>query len=159
MAEQKIRCVLHGSFRKHFDEIKRVANTFSAAGIQVIAPEISEITGITDGFVHLQTDASKDARLVELLYLQKVAELGREGFSYYVNPEGTIGTSASYELGIDQLTNTRYLFMEKLSDHPAYVPGNSIWKPDSLADYILANGCYPLPVVQQNELEIHRMTH
>ncbi len=151
MKEKKIKCVLHGSFRKDFDLIKEVHGIFTNAGIEVIAPEISEIIGKTDGFVHLMKDQSTDPRVAELLYLRKLTGLGPDGFSYYINPRGKLGTSASYELAIDQLTNTRYLFMEPLCDHPAYVPQNSIWKPQELTQYILENGHYPLPIIPKDE--------
>ncbi len=155
--EKRVRCVLHGSFRKHFDLIKEVYDIFTNAGIEVIAPTVSEIVGETDGFVHLADDQSKDSRITELLYLKKLSELGPDGFSYYINPDGKLGTSASYELAIDQLTNTRYIFMEKLADHPAYVPENSVWKPRELASYVLEKGSYPPPVIPQNEAYIHDM--
>ncbi len=153
----KIRCVIHGSFRKHFDIIKEAHETFSSVGIEVIAPDISQIVGETDGFVHLEKDKSLDPRITELLYLKKLAELGPEGFSYYINPDGKLGSSSSYELAIDQLTNTRYLFMKPLKDHPAYIPKNSVWKIQELVDYVSENGHYPLPIIPQDEEKIHGM--
>ncbi|MFH0701832.1 MAG: NUDIX domain-containing protein [Candidatus Woesearchaeota archaeon] len=152
-----VKCVLHGSFRKHFDLIKETHDLFTRVGIEVVAPTISAPIGKTDGFVHLETDLSRDPRLVELQYLQQVSKLGNFGFSYYINPKGKLGTSASYELGIDQLTNTRYIFMEPLKDHPAYVPQNSVWKPRDLADYILEMGKVPEPFFPQDERQIQRM--
>jgi len=152
-----IKCILHGSFRKNFDLIREVHNTFTKAGINVIAPEISDIVGETDGFVHLAKDYSTDQRITELLYLKKISQLGASGFSYYVNPQGTLGTSTSYELAVDQLTNTRCLFTNKLKDHPAYIPQNSIWQPNELVQYISEYGYYPPPVISQNEKYIHTM--
>src|SRR3989344_7341179 len=111
MKDGKVNCVLHGSFRNNFDLIKEVHDIFTKAGIKVIAPDISEVVGKTDGFVHLAGDQSKDSRVTELLYLKKLSDLGPDGFSYYVNPKGTLGASASYELAVDQLTTTRYLFI------------------------------------------------
>ncbi|MDP3640490.1 MAG: hypothetical protein Q8R53_04815 [Nanoarchaeota archaeon] len=96
-----MKCILHGSFRKHFDLLQEVYALFTSSGIEVLAPKISSRVGETDGFVHLTSDESKDPRIVELLYLQKLAELGTTGFSYYVNPQGVLGTSTSYELAID----------------------------------------------------------
>ena len=157
MTEGKVNCVLHGSFRKHFELIKEVHDIFTKAGISVIAPDISEIVGETNGFVHLAKDFNKDQRVIELLYLRKLAELGPAGFSYYVNPQGALGTSSSYELAMNQLTNTRYLFMESLRDHPAYVPQNSVWKPEELAQYILEEGHYPPPVVPREEQYIQSL--
>lgn len=155
--ERKVRCIIHGSFRKDLELIMATADRFSQAGVEVLAPAFSEKAGETDGFVHLASDESKDPRMTELLYLQKLAALGPEGFSYYVNPQGTIGTSASYELAMDQVTNTRYLFMKPLKDHPAYVPKNSVWMPAHLADYIAEHRCYPPPVIPQDEEHIQRM--
>lgn len=155
--KSKVRCILHGSFRKHFDLITDINRSFKKSGIEVIAPEITEIVGETNGFVHLKTDKSKDPRETELLYLKKLSDLGPYGFSYYINPGGKLGTSASYELAMDQLTNTRYLFLEKLKDHPAYVPENSVWEPEKLVEYILENGQYPPPIIPKNEIYINKM--
>lgn len=152
-----VKCILHGSFRNNFDLIREVHTIFTNAGIDVIAPEISEIVGQTDGFIHLADDVSKDPRVTELLYLQKLSELGSTGFSYYINPQGTLGTSASYELAMDQLTNIRYLFMQPLQDHPAYVPQNSIWNPKELVHYVKETGTYPQPSIPQDEEYIHKM--
>ena len=151
-----VRCVLHGSFRKNFDEIKEVHKLFTGAGIEVIAPELSDVVGETNGFVHLKKDESKDQRLVELLYLRKVASLGSLGFSYYVNPQGNIGEGASYELAIDQLTNVRSLFWKK-PIHPAYIPQNSVWSPKDLACYVNENNCYPPPVFPKNESRLKKL--
>jgi len=152
-----VKCIIHGSFRKHYDIIKQIAEKFSAAGIEVIAPLISEIVGESNGFVHLANDPSGDPRVTELLYLKNLLNLGANGFSYYVNPEGTLGTSSSYEFGIDQMINTRCLFMNPLKDHPAYIPKNSIWQPAELIEYIAENGHYPLEIIPQNEKYIYRM--
>src|SRR3989338_7320718 len=92
--ETKFRCVLHGSFRKHFSEIQRIHRLFTKAGIEVLAPSISEITGMKDGFAMLDTDQETDPRMIELLYLHHLKKLGENGFSYFVNPEGYIGKSA-----------------------------------------------------------------
>ena len=153
----KFRCVLHGSFGKHFEEIKKTHRLFSAAGIEVIAPEFSDITNSNGGFAMLESDTEKDPRMIELLYLRNLKRLGENGFSYFVNPEGYIGRSASYELGIAQISNTRCFFMEKPQDHPAYVHQNSIWKPELLIEFIKAKGCLPLPQVKRSESAIHRL--
>lgn len=137
--------------------MKNISCLFENAGIEVIAPKLTWIVDETDGFIHLESDKSKDPRVAELLYLKKLSDLGPDGFGYYVNPEGKLGVSASYELAIDQLTNTRTLFMEKLMDHPAYIPKNSVWKPKELMDYVLENDHYPPPIIPQDEAYIHRM--
>ena len=126
-SKPQFRCVLHGSFRKHFDEIKKAHSVFTQAGIEVLAPVFSEIKYFEDGFAVLESDKAKDQRMIELLYLHHLKRLGENGFSYFVNPEGYMGKSAAYELGIAQVSNIPCFFKEKLDDHPAYLHRNSIW--------------------------------
>lgn len=150
-----IRCVIHGSFSKHFSEIQRVHTLFSLAGIEVLAPKDSELVAQTDGFAIFEDEIGIDPRLIELQYLHKIKKLGDGGFSYFVNPDGYIGKSASYELGIAQLTNTRCFFMNPLADHPAYIHKNAIYSPENLVDYILQNDSLPNLEIHQDEKRIH----
>jgi len=154
----KFRCVLHGSFRKHFKEMVAAHKLFSGAGIEVLAPELSEIKKIEDGFAVLASDPQDaDPRLIELLYLRNLKRLGANGFSYFLNPEGYIGKSSSYELGIAQISNVRCFFSEKAKDHPAYLHKNSAWKPEDLVAFISEHGRLPQPKVKSNEKIIHKL--
>lgn len=151
------RCVIHGSFRKHFDVIQKTYKLFADAGIEVLAPQQSELVSIKDGFALLEGEEKMDQRLIELIYLHNLKKLGENGFSYFINPEGYIGKSASYELGIAQLTNTRCFYYANLDDHPAYVHKNAVWKPEDLVTYILENNALPYPQVKRSERLIHKM--
>src|SRR3989338_5287849 len=95
--------------------------------------------------------------MIELLYLHNLKHLGSDGFSYFVNPSGYIGASASYELGIAQITNTKCFFLEKVSDHPAYLHKNSVISPDDLVKYIKSNKFLPEPKIKRNESKIHKL--
>ncbi len=151
------QCVLHGSFRKHFEEIKRIHRLFSQNGIEVLAPALSDIKNISGGFAVLESDQIQDKRMTELLYLRNLKRLGENGFSYFVNPEGYIGKSASYELGIAQTSNVRCLFLENPEDHSVYVHKNALWKPEILIEYILEAGKLPDPEIKRNEKAIHKL--
>ncbi len=153
----KFRCVIHGSFRKHFYEIKRIHQLFTSAGVEVLAPAMSEIKSFEGGFAVLESDKEDDQRMIELLYLHNLKRLGENGFSYFVNPEGYIGKSASYELGIAQISNTQCFFKENLADHPAYLHNNSVWKPEHLAEYIKEHSKLPHPKIKRKEKLIHKM--
>lgn len=153
----KFRAVLHGSFRKHFDEINRVHALFTSAGIEVLAPQMSEIKSFENGFAVLESDKEKDQRMIELLYLHNLKRLGIDGFSYFVNPEGYIGKSASYELGIAQISNIPCFFSDKINDHPAYLHKNSVWKPETLVNYIVKENKLPEPIIKRNEKVIHKL--
>lgn len=162
MARQKdkqhnFRCVLHGSLQRHYAEIKRVRELFAQAGIEVLAPADSEIETVRGGFAVLGSDEEKDPRMIELIYLHHLRHLGDNGFSYFVNPDGYIGKSVSYELGVAQLSNVKCFFMEKPDDHPAYLHKNSIWKPGRLAEYIKEYGQLPEPKVKRDEKTIHKL--
>lgn len=152
-----IRCVIHGSFRKHLSEVRHAMKVFTDAGIEILAPKSTEVSGEADGFVFFDGEKDKDPRLVELLYLHNVKKLGRQGFSYFVNPEGYIGKSASYELGIAQVTNVPCFFAAQPDDHPAYVHRNSVWKPEALAEYIVEKNALPGPLIAPDEIAIHQL--
>lgn len=151
------RYVLHGSLQKHYKEIKKVRELFTRAGIEVLAPADSEIAAIKGGFAILESDKQKDQRMTELLYLRNLKHLGENGFSYFINPDGYIGRSVSYELGIAQISNAPCFFMEKPCDHPAYFHKNSIWKAEDLAEFITKNGKLPDPKIKRNEKVIHKL--
>jgi nucleoside triphosphatase len=151
------KCVIHGSFSKHLSEIRNTMKTFKDAGIEVLAPNNSEIVGDIDGFGLFEGEEGRDPRLIELLYLQNLKQLGNNGFSYFVNPGGYIGKSASYELGIAQLTNIRCFFSNKLTDHPAYIHNNSVISAAALTNFIEVNETLPLPKVRRNENYINSL--
>jgi len=153
----KFRCVIHGSFRKHFDVVQEVYKLFTEAGIEVLAPQQSEIVSVKDGFALFKGEEKMDQRLIELIYLHHLKKLGENGFSYFINPEGYIGKSASYELGIAQVTNTKCFYHSKLEDHPAYVHKNAVWAPQDLVTYILENDALPTPKIKRSEQLIHKM--
>lgn len=154
---QTIQCVLHGSFRRHWGEIQRVRALFEAAGITVLVPAAGEFTGEQGGFLILDTDTSFDPRAIELHYLHNLKKLGRTGFSYFVNPDGYIGASVAYELGIAQISNINCFFQSPPANHPAYVPNYALWSPEDLAEYVAINQAVPVSAVQPNEKIIHQL--
>jgi hypothetical protein len=72
------KCIIHGSFSKHFKEIQRAAEIFRAAGIEVLAPKPSELVQQVDGFGLFDDEIGMDPRYVELLYLQKSQTIRQE---------------------------------------------------------------------------------
>jgi hypothetical protein len=152
-----MRCIIHGSFSKHFSEIRHACDVMSRAGVEVLAPKAGELVAENDGFALFEDEKELDPRYIELLYLHNLKQLGEDGFSYFVDPEGYIGKSASYELGIAQATNVRCFFSHRLVDHPAYAPNDSIVNVELLADYIAKNGKLPDWQIKRNEYYIHKL--
>ena len=153
----EVRIVVHGSFRRHFDQILEAIEVFRAAGFTVLAPEATDIIASTDGFAILKGEEGLDPRYIEARYLHNLKRLGRNGFSYFVDPKGYIGRSTSYEWGIAQLTNTRCFFMARPDDHPGYSLKNSVWSPRELAEYILEFKTLPAPRIDPDEYAIHQL--
>lgn len=153
----KFRCVLHGSFRRHFDEIRRVHALFMRSGIEVLAPAMSRVISVKGGFAVLESDVDQDQRMIELLYLQHLKRLGHGGFSYFVNPDGIIGASASYELGIAQISNVPCFFAQKPVDHPVYCHKNAVWDPEDFVKHVKAMGELPQPHIKRNERVLHQL--
>ena len=128
---------------------------FRNAGIEVVAPAMSDIVKEEDGFLFFRGEERSDPRLIELLYLRELRRLGPNGFSYFVNPDGYIGKSVSYELGIAQTSNVPCFFLQRPADHPAYVGNNSVWSPESLAEFIVKRGSFPR--LSHDVLDIERL--
>lgn len=153
--KSQFRCILHGSLRKHLREMGSAFDIFQRAGIEVVAPVMTDIVKDDDGFLFFRGEERLDPRLVELLYLRQLRQLGQNGFSYFVNPDGYIGKSVSYELGIAQASNVPSYFLHKLVDHPAYIGRNAVWSPESLAEYIVKHEA--LPSLGYGETQMERL--
>lgn len=76
------RCIIHGSFSKHFVEIQQAREVFTRAGIEVMAPKAGQLATDSSGFALFEDEQGQDPRLVELLYLHNLKTLGENGFSY-----------------------------------------------------------------------------
>lgn len=139
----QFRCVIHGSLRKHARAMGETIAMFQGAGIEVLAPKMTNIVKEEGGFLFFRGEEQYDPRLIELLYLQNLRNLGENGFSYFVNPGGYIGKSTSYELGIAQTLNVPCFFTDYPVDHPAYIGENAVWNSASLVEYLLERHTLP----------------
>ena len=151
-------CVVHGSFRKDFAKIQAVCHAFAAAGITVLAPKMESVVAVQDGFALFKDEIGVDPRLIELRYLHLLKKLGRSGFSYFVNPQGTLGTSASYELAIAQSNNVPCFFLKQLVDHPAYIACNAVMSVEQLVGYICEFDLLPPPWIPKREKQLHQLS-
>jgi hypothetical protein len=126
--EQSIPYIVHGSFRKHFDEIQAAITALNQTGYaQAIAPHDCHAVGEQDGFVFLDGEQSQDPRQIEAHYLQKVLSLKvLGGFSLWVTPNGYMGKAAAYEYGVAQACGVPAFFTEMPQDVPFYVKPGSV---------------------------------
>ncbi len=140
--------VVHGSFRRHLDEIGDAIETINASGMAVaLAPHDCVPSGERDGFVLLAGEEDKNPLQVEAEYLSSVlASISRGGFSLFVDPDGYVGRSAAYEAGIVQASGGRAIFTEQPLDVPFYVDPANILSPVRVADLLVRNnGVLPRP--------------
>lgn len=150
-------CVIHGSFGRFFNEIQATRELFERAGITVLAPQVGDIADTVNGFGRFANEVDQDPHLIELRYLHNLKQLGEYGFSYFICPEGYIGASTAYELGIAQATSVPIIFSHRLNDHPAYQPKNTILSPDQLVNYLIEHQHLPQPRSYPNQQLILRL--
>lgn len=144
--------VVHGSFRRHLDQIGAAIETIDATGLAVaIAPHDCVAVGEQNGFVLFSGEEGKDPREVEAEYLKDMFRaMAGGGFSLFVNPGGYVGKSAAYEAGIIQASGGRAIFTETPDDVPFYVNPANIMRPEELAE-VLARNDGLLPAVERRD--------
>ena len=114
----KYSCVISGSFRKYYEEIIKVYNTFVEKGIEVISPKKSWILNPNEEFTLLDADI-KDSdipptiRSIEDNVLKKIHTCD---FLYVYNPCGNIGTSTAFEIGFANALNKKIVTLYPPTD-------------------------------------------
>jgi len=156
--KRPVKAVLHGSFRYAL-EFERTRTLFTDAGIEVVAPGRVEVTCYDGRFPRLASDdPSTPKELVELRYLQKVLSMGPRGFSYFIDPEGCLGSTASAEFGVALSHGIPAFLMKMLEDPPLFAPNSSIWRPEDLAEYIHSCGELPPVTIDPREQEAYALS-
>src|SRR5689334_3555127 len=88
---------LIGSFRRHYDEVCRVAKIFIEAGIVVKSPPVSRIRDPQQEFVRFESDPPQlTDRAIQAATMEKIFS---SDVVYVVNPGGYVGPGTSWELG------------------------------------------------------------
>lgn len=108
-----MKCVVSGSFRKFYDGITKTVEEFERCGVKVLSPKVSRIINGGGEFAILESDTTKDIRLLEKNHLAAIKEAD---FLYVYNPEGYIGTSATMEIGWALALNKPVFSLQKPSD-------------------------------------------
>lgn len=135
---QPLPYVVHGSFRKHLDNIADAIATINATGLAVaIAPHDCVAVSEQDGFVKFAGEEDQDPRLIEAKYLRDALEASAaDGFSLFVNPGGYMGNAARYEAGAVHASGGRVFFTEQPEDVSFYVHPGSIQSPEQIAELL-----------------------
>ncbi len=110
-----IRVTVSGSFRQHWESVRRSVAAFKTAGVQVLSPASTERDDRqVEGFVYLKGEDGfpKD---IELHHLNSIA---RSDALYVVSPGGYLGPSAALEIGYALALHVPVRCSERLKDVP-----------------------------------------
>ena len=91
-----MKCVISGSFRKHYDDIRRTISDFEELGVEVLSPMKSSIINPNEAFTILETDTSNDPKKLEEDHLNAIRQCD---FLYICDIGGYIGASTLLEIG------------------------------------------------------------
>ncbi|MFD9584869.1 NUDIX domain-containing protein [Streptomyces sp. NPDC059980] len=132
---------LVGSFRQHYPQVVKAAQTFTDAGFTVESPPISPI--VKHGqFVRFECDPPLSSdHAIQAATLKKIFT---SDFVYVVNPGGYIGRTTAYELGCVNERGMAVFYAEPPDDLPIEVPEGTVVSPEDLVHAI--NGTRPVPV-------------
>ena len=124
-----------GSFRKYYKEITELILMFNKNNIKVLSPKLSKITHSIEDFVIFATDdQSLTPAQIQTDTLNKIL---KSDIVYVYNPNGYIGRTTCFEIGVLRTTTIPLYFLEKPKDLPINIDENSIISPSKLIYSIL----------------------
>lgn len=125
-----------GSFRKYYEEIKQIIVLLKKNGFDVLSPRVSEITHSVEDFVIFASDDSK--LTPSEIQTDTLNRILKSDIVYVYDPEGYIGRTTCYEIGVIRTTTIPLLFLERPKDLPILVQNYEIMNPSKLI-YTLIN--------------------
>jgi hypothetical protein len=130
-----------GSFRRHYQEVVLAVEAFRRSGILVYSPAVSFIVNPADDFVRFESDPpfSENADI----QFRALKHILASDFVFVVAPNGYIGRTTCYELGIVHMAGIPLFFSTPPKDLPIYVPKDSVVSAHALADEILHTKSVP----------------
>lgn len=139
-AEHPRSCVLIGSYRKHFADMQNVLVQFEQSGITVLSPQKGTVVNPSCEFILLDYDPEiLTEGEIQAIVLKK---MDKASFTYLVNPTGTVGISASFEMGYGLANNLTMFSMEPIQEiHQHFMPRPCSPKDivDNWSNYIQAS--------------------
>lgn len=129
-----------GSFRKYHKEINEIILLLQRNKINVLSPKYSEITHSIDDFVVLSSDNHK-LTPTEIL-TDTLNKILKSDVVFVYNPDGYVGRTTCYEIGVIRTTTIPLIFLEKPNDLPIAVSDIEIMKPSKLVYSLLHDKKY-----------------
>lgn len=131
-----MRISIIGSFRKYYEEIKKTLILLEQNNIEVLSPKSSEITHSVEDFVIFASDNHN--LTPSEIQTETLNRILKSDVVYVYDPDGYIGRTTCYEIGVIRTTTIPLLFLERPKDLPIMVSNFEIMKPSKLI-YTLLN--------------------
>lgn len=132
------KCTLHGSYQKDLDLIHLVAEYFQLIGVEVLCPKTFDVVKSEDGFVTFKHDSGDPIEIeAQLLQILRENRSNPNFFAYFVNKDGYLGVSASYELAVIQELGVQFYALQQIVGLPFQLAGDKLVRPIDLVRRLL----------------------
>lgn len=138
--ENLMRVSIIGSFRKYYEEIKQVIISLEKNNIEVLSPKYSQITHSIEKFVVFESDN----QLLSPAEIQTdtLNRILKSDVVYVYDPNGYIGRTTCYEIGVLRTTTIPLIFLKMPKDLPILVHNYEVMNPSKLIYTLLQNRSY-----------------
>ena len=126
--------VISGSFRRHFDGIKKTVEFFELLGVNVISPKASKIINPGEEFAIIETDDTNDKQTLEQRHLDAITNADA---LYLYDPDGYIDDSSKMELGWAIALGKQVFCKELISDSTLKFFCGEIASPKQVVEKLL----------------------
>lgn len=128
-----------GSFRKYYEQVSEIITYFTDSGYVVQSPSKSKICKSIEKFVVFESDnPSYTPAEIQMITLNKI--LSSDAI-YVYNPDGYIGRTTCYEIGVCLTKKKPVYFYQQPNDLPIPVDNKQILTPEDFV-VILKNNNY-----------------
>jgi len=108
-----LRCVLSGSYHRDFETLKRLYRELATNGVQILSPHRLDL--IDDQTEFVRDIAEKNLSVMEI-EKHHLTALYQSDFMWLHCPDGYVGTSAAFEMGVAFSRNIPIYSNEKPTD-------------------------------------------
>lgn len=124
-----------GSFQKYYNEIIPIIKLFKKAGLYVLSPKESFVSGRIEDFVVFESDNKHYTPAeIQMITLEKILKADAV---YVYNPNGYVGKTTCYEIGFCFSKNKPIYFYNYPDDLPIPIVENKqVLRPETFASMV-----------------------
>lgn len=136
------KCVILGSFRKHYKDILTVIESFKQVGIKVLSPAASRVANPGEEFAVLQSDLTSWPRIeVRRIEDRVLGRLEQCDFVYVCNPNRYIGLTVAFEVGYAKAKGIPVFSMYPINDVTLGQYVDRVMPVEETIDFIVGRNC------------------